>query len=65
LKIKKAEIVNLLEDRIHELKLHSNDKTNETSVKVDFRGFEIKTVRFTVVPEKKKRRESGCSWVKV
>lgn len=65
LDVKKAEVVNLLEDHVHELKLHAHEKSTETSVKLEFRGYEIKTVRLTVVPEKKKRRDSGCSWVKV
>lgn len=62
LEIKKAEVVNLLEDHVHDLKLHGAAKDH--SVKLDFRGYEIKTVRLTVVPEKKRRDSESC-WVKV
>ncbi|KAK1922964.1 alpha-mannosidase [Papiliotrema laurentii] len=68
LDVKKAEIVNLLEDHVHELKLHSiKGVKGETAsaVKLDFRGYEIKTVRLTVVPEKRKRKGSAGSWVKL
>jgi hypothetical protein len=57
----------LLEDHVHELKLHSiKGVKGETAsaVKLDFRGYEIKTVRLTVVPEKRKRKGSAGSWVK-
>lgn len=60
--MKKAEIVNLLEDNVHDLKTHGEAKDH--GVKLDFRGYEIKTVRLTVVPEKKRRDSESC-WVKL
>ena len=65
LTIKKAEIVNLLEDSIEDLKIHSSSegaKSEEVHVKLDFRGYEIKTVRLTLGREEK-RRLSGGGWV--
>lgn len=50
---------------MHELKLHTHSKSEGQSVKLEFRGYEIKTVRLTIAPEKKKRPDSGSSWVKV
>lgn len=67
LKVKKAEVVNLLEDHLHTLKIHSSNNVKgetEQSVKLEFRGYEIKTVRLTVETEKRKRDSVG-SWVKV
>ena len=70
LEVKKAEIVNLLEDHVHDLKVHSREakdskKKQDYGVKLDFRGYEIKTVRLTVVGEKRKKRDSASSWVKL
>jgi alpha-mannosidase len=69
--VKKAEIVNLLEDHVQDLKVHSHEvdnlKKQDTlvSVNLDFRGYEIKTVRLTVIGDKRKKRDSGSSWVKL
>ncbi|WWD20554.1 hypothetical protein CI109_105030 [Kwoniella shandongensis] len=70
----KAEIVNILEDHVESLKIHStSDKKDETdeakesssvAVKFDFRGYEIKTIRLTLEGKKSKRSSVG-SWVKV
>lgn len=71
IEVKKAEIVNILEDHVHDLKVHAREakdskKRKDFSVKLDFRGYEIKTVKLTVVGvEKRKKRDSGSSWVKV
>ena len=62
-RVKKAEIVNILEDSVEDLKIHS-DKDSEGGIHVmlDFRGYEIKSVRLTLGREEKRRRSSG-GWV--
>jgi len=60
LKVSKAEIVNLMEDHVAEVKLESDVTLKKHDLKLDFRGFEIKTVRLTVeVPSENE------GWVKV
>lgn len=61
LNVEKAEIVNILEDNIEDLKTGGKD---DTEIKLPFRGYEIKTVRLTVTPSKKLRRQSE-GWVKI
>ncbi|KAK8850374.1 hypothetical protein IAR55_004292 [Kwoniella newhampshirensis] len=75
LSVARAEIVNILEDHIENLKLHSStekqivgdeesdNKETGVEVKFDFRGYEIKTIRLTL--EGKSKRSSFGSWVKV
>lgn len=62
LHVEKAEIVNLLEDNIEDLKIGGKD---DAEIKLPFRGYEIKTVRLTVNPAKKLRRASASGWVKL
>ena len=65
--IKKAEIVNILEDPIEDLDVLSSsseqdvNKSKDVQVSLDFRGFEVKTVRLTL--GKKEQRASSDSWV--
>ena len=65
--IKTAEIVNILEDPIEELDILSSsseqdaNKSKDVHVMLDFKGFEIKTVRLTL--GKKEQRGSSDSWV--
>ncbi|CAD6569406.1 MAG: Glycoside hydrolase, 38 vacuolar alpha mannosidase [Tremellales sp. Tagirdzhanova-0007] len=67
LTIKKAEIVNILEDPIEDLDVLSSsseqdvNKSKDVQVSLDFRGFEVKTVRLTL--GKKEQRASSDSWV--
>lgn len=61
--VKKAEIVNILEDPIETIDAAQSDEG--TALKLAFRGYEIKTVRLTVgARPKKMRRQSDC-WVKI
>lgn len=74
--VSSAELVNLLEDHVEILKMYPANKLsgnenageNDFYAKLDFRGFEIKTVRLKLKSGGKKasstRRESG-SWVKL
>jgi alpha-mannosidase len=67
LTLKKAEIVNILEDPVEDLKIHSteqsaNSSEDEVHVKVDFRGYEVKTVRL-ILGRAEKRRGSSGGWV--
>lgn len=67
LTVKKAEIVNILEDPVEELKIHSataigTQSTDGVHVKLDFRGYEIKTVRLTLGKQEKRRMSAG-GWV--
>lgn len=54
MKILKAQLANILEDSIDELKvqptssLSSGDGKDESEIKLSFRGFEIKTLKLTV-----------------
>jgi alpha-mannosidase len=67
--VKKAEIVNLLEDHVEDLQrngmlLGSIDTgKDEQEYKLDFRGYEIKTVKLTLGAVTKRRDSAG--WVKV
>jgi alpha-mannosidase len=69
LAIKKAEIVNLLEDHVEDLKIYAPEtglsglSNNEQGLKLEFRGYEIKTVRLTLGAPSKRRDSSG--WVKI
>jgi alpha-mannosidase len=69
LSIKRAEIVNLLEDNVHDLNIHTADTSSiglskdEQGVKLKFRGYEIKTVRLTLGAVSKRRDSAG--WVKI
>jgi uncharacterized protein (UPF0335 family) len=69
LAITKVELVNLLEESVHEIKVKSTTFAGETvhEVQLGFRGFEIKTVRVCLERKKKEkeRRGSSGSWVKV
>ncbi|KAK4688271.1 alpha-mannosidase, partial [Tremellales sp. Uapishka_1] len=62
----KAELVNIMEDHVGALNIHSglyeNDKSS-TEVMIDFRGYEIKTVKLTLEKSKKKRESAG--WIKI
>lgn len=61
--MKKAELVNILEDPIETISTAQAD--DGTSLKLQFRGYEIKTVRLTLgARPKKMRRQSDC-WVKI
>lgn len=61
--VKKAELVNILEDSLETLATTQSD--DGTSLKLQFRGYEIKTVRLTLGARPKKiRRQSDC-WVKI
>lgn len=70
LPVAKAEIVNILEDHVEDLKLRSASGPNATNddaeIRLRFRGYEIKTVRLTLKPgaKPKTRRDSG-GWVKL
>jgi hypothetical protein len=66
LDITRVESVTLLEEPVEELHVKSASFDGEKlhEVKLDFRGFEVKTVR-VCLEKKKERRESAGSWVKV
>lgn len=69
LPVAKAELVNIMEDNIEDLKLSSagpNASSDDSEIKLRFRGYEIKTVRLTLKPGAKPnaRRDSG-GWVKL
>lgn len=57
LSIKKAFVTNLLEDELEELNILRADDTEQTDavLKLDFRGFEVKTVKLVIG----KQKESG------
>ena len=59
LRVRKAEIVTILEDHVEDLELMDLGK-DRYEVVLPFRGFEIKTVRLTVGQIKKNE-----GWVKV
>ncbi|KAI9633630.1 alpha-mannosidase [Dioszegia hungarica] len=69
LAIKKIQLVNLLEEPVHEIEVKSTTFAGETvhDVQLCFRGFEIKTVRVCLERRRKEkeRRGSSGSWVKV
>ena len=67
LDVLKAELVNIMEDHIEALDVQTGSSIKgDCGVKIELRGYEIKTVRLTIATEKKtKRRESVGSWVKV
>ncbi|KAL7422655.1 Glycoside hydrolase, 38 vacuolar alpha mannosidase [Cryptotrichosporon argae] len=59
--VEKAEVVNILEDHLETLKVH--DAKGQAEIALDFRGYEIKTVRLTVGAKKPKTASDG--WVKL
>ena len=67
--VRKAELVNILEDNICDLEcsLTSNDKFDkpDCTLKLDFRAFEVKSVRLTIQGEKKRRSSGAGGWVKL
>ncbi|CAE6482312.1 unnamed protein product [Rhizoctonia solani] len=66
LKVSKAAITNVLEDHIEELKVdHSDDQV--VSFPLNFRGFEVVTVKLTVALNKSQHKSSpsGEGWVQV
>lgn len=73
LKIVKAQLVNILEEHIEDVKVHdksgmTGDKggdDDEVSINLNFRGYEIKTVKLTLGKASKKRTDSQGSWVKI
>jgi hypothetical protein len=64
--IKSVELVNILEERIGKVQHNSASLGGETehSARLEFRGFEVKTVRLCL-ERKKDRRGSAGSWVKL
>lgn len=65
LNVKKAEITNLLEDNISDLSLQSTD-SGDSEISLDFRGYEIKTVRLTLAANAIAHRSEGNDgWVKL
>ncbi|GMK54493.1 hypothetical protein CspeluHIS016_0110790 [Cutaneotrichosporon spelunceum] len=69
LAVAKAELVNIMEDHMEDLKVSSagpNSSSDDSEIKLRFRGYEIKTVRLTLKPgaKPKAHRDSG-GWVKL
>ncbi|KAF7980211.1 hypothetical protein HWV62_39313 [Athelia sp. TMB] len=71
LAVKKAFVTNLLEDELEELNILRADDTEETDavLKLDFRGFEVKTIKLVIGKHEKSRlsHQSGQmqSWVTI
>lgn len=71
LDVQKAELVTILEDHEADLELHSSStaSTQEepakevNEIKLDFRGYEIKTLRLTVTGPARKR--DSDEWIKL
>lgn len=76
LKILKAELANILEDSIEDLKVTTSAEQafggkSESEIKLNFRGFEVKTIKLTVEKgtggsksistDRKARRDSSAS----
>lgn len=57
LAVKKAFVTNLLEDELQELNILRADDTEETDavLKLDFRGFEVKTIKLVIGKHEKSR----------
>lgn len=66
LTIVKAQLVNILEEHIEDVKMHSGlTGGDEVSINLNLRGYEIKTVKLTLGKASKKRTDSQGSWVKI
>ena len=67
LKILKAELANILEDHIDDLKVQSissianGDGKDESEMKLSFRGFELKTLKLTVEKSNSKKKVGSGS----
>lgn len=60
----KAEIVNIMEDHVETLAVGATE-SGDATIKLQFRGYEIKTVRLTLDPKAKATTRSSDGWVKL